>query len=141
MSRTIEYERFECANCHSWLSAKTPALMEDIIPNCQKCGKNWWVPFPLTYVDERKTEGKYIDFRLHALSPSGKTKTWVVQNRDNSTVLGRISYFGRWRKYVFEPYENMVFEETCLRDIAMFCQQESTLQRKAAATKRKAAKA
>jgi hypothetical protein len=140
MSRTIEYEHLECANCHSWISALKPSLMEDL-PACQKCGKNWWVPRSLQYVDFGKTEGKYIDFRLHALSPSGKTSTWVVQNRENQTVLGRISYFGRWRKYVFEPYAEMVFEETCLRDIAMFCQQQSTLQRKQAAQKRKAAKA
>ena len=113
--------------------------MEDINPNCQKCGKTWWVPRSLKYIADSLTEGKYIDFRLTELGV--KTKKWVVQNRDNAIVLGRIAWFGRWRKYVFEPYPNMVFEETCLRDIAMFCQQETKLQMKRAAEKRKAAKA
>ena len=134
MSRTIEYEHFECANCHATLGVLKPA---ENIPSCQKCGEAWWITPTLKWIDELKTEGKYIDFHLHALSPSGKTKTWKVQNRENLTILGTISWFGRWRKYVFEPKPDMVFEETCLRDIAQFIQQETTYQRKAAA-KRKA---
>jgi hypothetical protein len=137
MSRTIEYEHFECANCHATLGALKPVIHEEM-PKCSKCLKHWWVPASLKWIDANKTEGKYIDFRLHGISVTGKTKLWVVQNRDNGTVLGKISWFGRWRKYVFEPWADMVFEETCMRDISQFIQQETTYQRKAAA-RRKAA--
>ena len=130
MSRKIEYDHFECANCHATLGALKPV---EELPACQKCGESWWIAPSLKWIDGLKTEGKYIDFRLHALSPSGKTKIWKVQNRENLTILGTISWFGRWRKYVFEPKPDMVFEETCLRDIAQFIQQETTLQRKVAA--------
>lgn len=136
MSRTIEYEHFECANCHSTLDALKP--VDFTLPPCKKCDESMWVAASLKWIGALKTEGKYIDFRLHAVSPSGKTKTWKVQNRENLTILGTISWFGRWRKYVFEPLADMVFEETCMRDIAQFIQQETTYLRKAAATRRKA---
>jgi hypothetical protein len=135
MSRKIEYEHFECANCHATLAALKPV---EGLPSCKKCGEAWWITPSLKWIADSLTEGKYIDFRLHGLSATGKTKTWVVQNRENGTILGRINWFGRWRKYVFEPKPDMVFEETCLRDIAQFIQQETTYQRKAAA-RRKAA--
>ena len=139
MSRSIKYEHFECAVCHSTLGALVP-VFHDELPNCKNCGKQTkWIPATLKWIDDLKTEGKYIDFRLHGISPSGKTKTWKVQNRENLTILGTISWFGRWRKYVFEPKPDMVFEETCLRDIAQFIQQETTFNRKAAAARRKAA--
>ena len=95
----------------------------------------------LQKIDDLKTEGKYIDFRLHGISPSGKTKTWKVQNRETLEILGTIEWFGRWRKYTFAPKPDMVFEETCLRDISEFIQQETSNQRKAAAARRKEAKA
>jgi hypothetical protein len=137
MSRSIKYEHFECANCHATLGALVPVIPEEM-PKCPKCLKHWWVPTSLKWIDDHKTEGKYIDFFWTAWSRTGKTKQWIVQNRENQTVLGHITWFGRWRKYVFEPDEDMVFEETCLRDIAQFIQQETTYQRKAAA-RRKAA--
>lgn len=108
----------------------------DNLPACPKCGENWWAPGSLKWIADSLTEGKYIDFRLHGLSATGKTKTWKVQNRENLTILGTISWFGRWRKYVFAPDADMVFEETCMRDIAQFIQQETTYQRKAAARRK-----
>jgi hypothetical protein len=89
--------------------------------------------------DDHVTKGTYIDFRLHGFSPSGKTKIWVVQNREDHSVLGRVSWFGRWRKYIFHPPEHadLVFEEVCLREIAQFIEEETKAQRAAS----KAAKA
>jgi len=51
--------------------------------------------------------------------------------------LGVIRWFSRWRKYVFEPYAETVYEETCMRDISQFIEEET----KARRAKRKAAKA
>lgn len=143
MSRTIEYGHVVCANCHGTLSALKPFAMDEL-PKCSKCSKNWWIEQPLRWESEQKSFGKHITFSLHSLSATGKTKTWFVWNTENNDVLGRISWFGRWRKYVFTAQENIVFEETCLRDISQFIQQETTYVKKAAArraARTKAAKA
>jgi hypothetical protein len=89
----------------------------------------------LNRVDDYKTEGSWVDFRLHGISPSGKTRTWVVQNRENLTILGRIEWFSRWRKYTFNPNPDMVFEVTCLRDIADFLEEIMKEHRAKAKTK------
>ena len=53
-----------------------------------------------------------------------RTNRWSVNNR-NGTSLGVIRYHGAWRRYVFFPADATLFEHTCLRDIATFCERES----------------
>ena len=55
------------------------------------------------------------------LSKSGKTKLWNVTTLEGQ-LLGRIGWFGGWRKYSFFPAVDTVFEQDCLRNIADFCQ-------------------
>lgn len=55
-------------------------------------------------------------------SESGKTRLWDVVGVGQGVPLGHIQWFGRWRKYVFEPKYGTVFDEDCLRDIAAFCE-------------------
>ena len=57
--------------------------------------------------------------------PKPKTKVWWVLNKYDSAQLGWIGWFARWRKYGFYPKEGTVYEETCLREIAAFCEQKS----------------
>jgi hypothetical protein len=85
----------------------------------------------LERVDNLLTKGTYIDFRLHGFSPSGKTKVWVVQNREDHSILGRVVWFGRWRRYTFNPpvSSDLVFEEVCLREIAQFIEEETKAHR------------
>lgn len=68
-------------------------------------------------------EGTYIKF-IEA-PPKPKTKVWWVVTKDDTTHLGWIAWFSRWRKYGFYPKENTVYEQVCLRDIANFCEQET----------------
>lgn len=63
--------------------------------------------------------GTWIEIHFVADSPTGKTYVWEVTN--DGIVLGQIRWFGRWRKYAFFPQRDTVFEEVCLRDLAMFC--------------------
>lgn len=74
--------------------------------------------------------GKHIIFRCWSLKP--KTYVWRVVAKIDNVTLGNISWFGRWNKYVFEPNNELalIFEETCLRDIAAFCEFQSQQQRK-----------
>lgn len=95
----------------------------------------------LTRIDSVWTRGSYIIFRNMGPTPIGKTK-WTKTNvyevtDETNFPLGRISWFGRWRKYSFMPSASCVFEETCMRDIAQFIEEET----KAHKAKKKAANA
>lgn len=71
---------------------------------------------------------KYIHFDLTGRKT--KTNVWeVVADRDGA-LLGTIQWFARWRGYAFFPGEDLVFEQTCLRDIADFCVEQNKSHRK-----------
>lgn len=65
---------------------------------------------------------KYIKFEPCIAPPHFKTKVWLVETLDGSFVLGTVHWFSKWRKYAFFPHTDTVFEQTCLRDIAEFCE-------------------
>lgn len=100
----------------------------------------------LERIDSVWTKGTHIVFRNMGPTPVGKTR-WTKTNiyevtaKADNFPLGRIAWFGRWRKYTFQPSSDCVFEETCMREISLFIQQETRLQMKQAAEKRKSAKA
>jgi hypothetical protein len=62
---------------------------------------------------------KFLVFQDLGYSSSGKTKRWKVLNL-GQTKLGYISWLGRWRRYVFHPDEDMIFDSACLKQIAEF---------------------
>lgn len=64
----------------------------------------------------------FIDFIGDRPSPSGKTQTWNVYAKGGEAPLGEVKWFGRWRCYAFFPRSDTVFERTCLRDLANFCE-------------------
>ena len=64
------------------------------------------------------------------------TNIYEVVTKDN-VKLGEIRWFPSWRKYCFYPWTDTVYEETCLRDISQFIEEETKSQRESAA-KRKA---
>ena len=63
-------------------------------------------------------QGTHIVFR-HDPSYVAKTIRWNVKTKDGE-LLGRVSWFGRWRRYCFFPADGCVFEETCLNEISQF---------------------
>jgi hypothetical protein len=76
------------------------------------------------------TMGTYIVFRnlgrQYTSRGVQKTNKYEVRTNDeNSTVLGTISWFSRWRKYAFDPLAKTVYEEVCLREIAQFIEEET----------------
>jgi hypothetical protein len=69
------------------------------------------------------THGSFIAFEFIATSQSGKTSIWLVVTQDSSRfVLGRIKWMAPWRKYVFHCKADTIYEKTCLREIAEFCE-------------------
>ena len=73
---------------------------------------------------------KWIEFR--ELEPAAKTGRWEVVTKDAPRPhrLGIVGWFGRWREYGFFADPENVFEETCLRDIAEFCESQTKAHRK-----------
>ena len=75
-------------------------------------------------------EPKYIRFELEGSSDSGKTQIWKVLTKDSNVLLGHVRWYGPWRCYSFfvssrDGEFDLVFEKTCLRDIANFCENQT----------------
>lgn len=81
----------------------------------------------LSRIDAVWTRGDFVIFRNLGIGVGGreKTNTYEVIAKTGSLPLGQISWFGRWRKYAFDPLPETVYEETCLRDIAQFIEEET----------------
>jgi hypothetical protein len=62
--------------------------------------------------------------------PKMKTHRWLVRTAGVAIDLGEVKWFGRWRQYVFFPLHETIFDKSCLRDIADFCEEQTKLQRK-----------
>jgi len=63
------------------------------------------------------TQKKWID--IVEQKSTGKTRVFTVVSKEED-MLGWIKWFGRWRKYVFFPEKDTVYECDCLEDIASF---------------------
>ena len=61
-------------------------------------------------------ETKYLLF-LICKEPNRKTPTVNVRTLDGEIVLGNIKFYGAWRKFVFYPKEETLFDSKCLCDI------------------------
>jgi hypothetical protein len=72
----------------------------------------------------------WITIDEYGTSASGKTKRWVVRSTEGAREeLGTISWYPFWRKYAFFPQPLTTYEESCLRDIATFCEDETKKQK------------
>lgn len=72
------------------------------------------------------TYGTYISFCKGPKELKRKSDIYSIRSLDGD-LLGYIKWFPSWRKYVFYPYQNTVYEETCLREVAEFIEQETKL--------------
>lgn len=63
---------------------------------------------------------EFLEFRETAPEPGKKTKLWDVLAKRDQGFLGRIGYYPQWRKYIFAPGAQTLFDAKCLADIQMF---------------------
>lgn len=49
-----------------------------------------------------------------------KTKVWAVKSKMQGTILGKIGWYGPWRKYTFSAMPQTLFDSNCLNDIRQF---------------------
>ena len=66
----------------------------------------------MDYVPQRQEEGR-------------KTEKWKVISLIGSHELGVVSFHPAWRKYVFWPEKNTIFDPACLRDLADFVERQT----------------
>ncbi len=58
-----------------------------------------------------------IYFEQIGLSATGKTKIVNVMKNGTRFTLGQIKWSSNWKKYTFQPYENIIFDDTCLKEV------------------------
>jgi len=75
--------------------------------------------------------GKYMFVREPMNSKTGKTKIWIIVDRNNSP-LGDVRWFGRWRCYAFFPEPDTVFNASCMNELVSFCDGATEKQRRKA---------
>ena len=61
---------------------------------------------------------EYVKFEL--VEQKEKTAVYVVKSTRSDDSLGKISWFGIWRRYVFYPFEDAIFDSACLTEISKF---------------------
>ena len=87
---------------------------------------------------ELRAEGRWIAFWKLPRYTSRITEIFEVRTSDRTQLLGEVGWYAPWRKYAFFPQANRIFEASCLRDVATFCEDE-TLERQAARRKEREA--
>lgn len=66
-----------------------------------------------------------------------KTRRFAVRAALGVEVhLGNVGYHPSWRRYVFYPQPETLFDPDCLRSIASFCESQTKLMRDAAAIRK-----
>ena len=70
----------------------------------------------LFQIGQTYKETKWLRFEVTTLKPKTVVMHVVSQSRAG-LILGKISWFGRWRQYTFEPECCTTFNNACLQDI------------------------
>ena len=52
-------------------------------------------------------------------TPGSKVCKWRILGQNGAT-LGHVTYHCGWRKYVFEPEAETIFDNSCLADLCSF---------------------
>lgn len=63
--------------------------------------------------------GKHISAREVRPKIPQVTKIWEILDSTN-TRLGLVKWYAPWRKYCFHPLDGVLFDHSCLTDIAKF---------------------
>lgn len=75
-----------------------------------------------------ETENKYI--KIVETPHTGKTKGFDIINKSMGHPIGWIEWYSNWRQYCFFPWDDMVFNSTCLELITKFLKEINVEHRK-----------
>lgn len=65
-------------------------------------------------------ESKWLEFEKAEGRQGKKTGYWYVNNKVTKTRVGSIYWYGGFRKYIFHPTNDFIFDADCLRDITSY---------------------
>lgn len=65
---------------------------------------------------------EYIRFEEIESLPYAKTHVWKILSVSHGGELGRVSWYNRWRQYVFFPNSGTLYNQGCLLEIRDFVQ-------------------
>jgi hypothetical protein len=72
-------------------------------------------------------EGEMSHLYFNELNNAGKkTRKWEVTAIASDGVLGVVSFWGAWRKYVFMPHAGTLYDASCMREIGDFAEAETS---------------
>ncbi len=54
------------------------------------------------------------------ITAKGKTKIWIIYNRNNSLYLGVVKWYPQWRQYCFFPANDIILSVDCMSVIEQF---------------------
>jgi len=66
----------------------------------------------------KTTAERYIVFKER--EPLPKTRRWDVVNTRTNEVVGEIQWYGGFRKYVFFPEDDTLYDASCMQMIGDF---------------------
>ena len=70
-----------------------------------------------------KTRYKHIYFDEVPTMIVEEHCTWFCRNNKTDDVLGTLTYYSPWKRWVFEGEQDCLFDESCLADIIHFIKQ------------------
>lgn len=73
---------------------------------------------------------EYFEVNYLTDSKTGKTKVFEVLALDCEIILGYIKWYGAWRKYVFYPEANTLYDNKCMIELARICEEKTKEQLK-----------
>ncbi len=63
-------------------------------------------------------------FQFVSLPTNGKTQVWSVLNSSTGIRLGTIRWYSGWRRYVFMPESDTMYDALCMTEIVGHIQTE-----------------
>lgn len=54
------------------------------------------------------------------ITATGKTKIWVIYNKNNTVHLGVVKWYPQWRQYCFFPTNGTILSVDCMSVIEQF---------------------
>lgn len=73
--------------------------------------------------DESNDPDKFLQIipdNVEYLRKKKKTKQYIVASRKKNQDIGMIKWYNHWRRYVFFPYVDTIFDSACLKEIVEF---------------------
>jgi len=67
-----------------------------------------------------KKENRMSHLGFDVIEQKPKTKVYGVYSLHDKSLLGRIYWYGWWREYVFESLTDIIWTETCLKELYKF---------------------